>query len=216
MAKKTGKRSFVLYHAIRKPLEKLNDEQRGQLFLAILNYSEFGTEPDFEDSSVDIAFEFIRDALDKDTAAWEEKSQRRAEAGSKGGKQKVANLANATFAKQNVANQAVSVSASVSVSDIKENIKKKKQFVPPTLEEVKAYVAERNSPVDPVAFWEYFEAGQWKDSEGKPVLAWKQKLLTWEKHQTTGRQYQQKPSQITAKHNSGGPIDLSDLMSLVK
>lgn len=65
--------------------------------------------------------------------------------------------------------------------------KKKKQFVPPTLEEVKAYVAERNSPVDPVAFWEYFEAGQWKDSEGKPVLAWKQKLLTWEKHQNERR-----------------------------
>lgn len=65
--------------------------------------------------------------------------------------------------------------------------KKKKQFVPPTLEEIKAYVAERNSPVDPVAFWEYFEAGQWKDSEGKPVLAWKQKLLTWEKHQNERR-----------------------------
>ena len=60
--------------------------------------------------------------------------------------------------------------------------RKKKQFVPPTLDDVKAYARDRNSPQDPVEFWEYFEAGNWKDSEGKPVQAWKQKFLTWEKH----------------------------------
>lgn len=59
----------------------------------------------------------------------------------------------------------------------------KKPFVPPTLEDVKAYVALRNSVVDPVEFWEYFNEGHWVDSEGKPVKAWKQKLLTWEHHQ---------------------------------
>lgn len=59
----------------------------------------------------------------------------------------------------------------------------RKPFVPPTLEDVKAYVALRNSVVDPVEFWEYFNEGHWVDSEGKPVKAWKQKLLTWEHHQ---------------------------------
>lgn len=59
----------------------------------------------------------------------------------------------------------------------------KKAFTPPTLDEVRAYVAERSSPVDPVEFWEYFQTGHWIDSEGKPVQAWKQKLLTWEHHQ---------------------------------
>ena len=198
MAKKTGKRSFVLYHAIRKPLEKLNDEQRGQLFLAILNYSEFGTEPDFEDSSVDIAFEFIRDALDKDTAAWEEKSQRRAEAGSKGGKQKVANLANATFAKQNVANQAVSVSASVSVSesDIKENIKKKKQFVPPTLEEVKAYVIEKGYRFDAEAFYSFYESNGWKVGKN-PMKSWKDACTTWEKRESSSAPKSKKLSDMS-------------------
>lgn len=65
----------------------------------------------------------------------------------------------------------------------KKQARARKQFVPPTLDDVRAYVAERNSPVDPVAFWEYFDTGHWKDSEGKPVISWKQKLLTWEKHQ---------------------------------
>ena len=59
--------------------------------------------------------------------------------------------------------------------------KKPKEFTPPTLEEIAAYCQERHSPVDPKQFYEYFTVGEWKDSEGKPVKNWKQKLLTWEK-----------------------------------
>ena len=60
----------------------------------------------------------------------------------------------------------------------------RQRFVPPSLEEVRAYCQSRSSPVDPVAFYEYFETGSWKDAKGQPVRNWKQKLLTWEKHQT--------------------------------
>lgn len=64
---------------------------------------------------------------------------------------------------------------------------KKKRFAPPTLEDVKAYIAERDcaAVVDAKKFFDYFEAGHWHDSEGKPVRNWKQKLITWETH---GRQ----------------------------
>ena len=58
---------------------------------------------------------------------------------------------------------------------------KPKAFVPPTLEEVEEYVRSRNSSVNPQTFWEYFDTGNWRDSEGKPVQNWKQKLITWEK-----------------------------------
>ena len=61
--------------------------------------------------------------------------------------------------------------------------KKKKQFVPPTLEEVAAYCQERGNNVDPRTFWDYFNEGGWTDSEGKPVKNWKQKIITWEKHE---------------------------------
>ena len=61
-----------------------------------------------------------------------------------------------------------------------------KSFTPPTLEEVKAYIAERGcaAVVDAKKFFDYFETGGWHDSEGKPVRNWKQKLITWE---TNGR-----------------------------
>lgn len=66
---------------------------------------------------------------------------------------------------------------------------KPKRFVPPTLDDIKAYCQERNSCVDPNVFYDYFTTGGWKDSEGKPVKNWKQKLITWEKHSTQHRNY---------------------------
>ena len=72
----------------------------------------------------------------------------------------------------------------------KRNTKEKRQiFVPPTLDDIKAYCQERNSCVDPNVFYDYFTTGGWKDSEGKPVKNWKQKLITWEKHSTQHRNY---------------------------
>ena len=58
---------------------------------------------------------------------------------------------------------------------------KRARFTPPTIEEVKAYAEERRSSVDPVKFFEYFQAGEWKDGKGNPVQNWKQKFITWEK-----------------------------------
>ena len=99
------KSSFVLYHDIRTPLELLPDAERGKLFLAILNYSEFGVCPDF-DGALQMAFVFIKTALDRDAVAWEAKREKRREAGSLGGRQRAANQANAFLARQEQANQA--------------------------------------------------------------------------------------------------------------
>ena len=55
----------------------------------------------------------------------------------------------------------------------------KKPKPPESIEEVEAYIKEKKLNVDAKFFWEYFVAGSWYDSTGKPVLNWKQKLLTW-------------------------------------
>jgi hypothetical protein len=57
--------------------------------------------------------------------------------------------------------------------------KKARAFSPPTLNEVQDYVRERSLPVDPVRFFEYYEAGGWHDSKGALVKNWKQKCLSW-------------------------------------
>ena len=61
---------------------------------------------------------------------------------------------------------------------------KRKRFVPPTLEEITTYCKERNNNVDPKKFFDYYQAGEWKDAKGNPVKNWKQKLITWERKDT--------------------------------
>lgn len=78
------KKSFVLYHDIRTPLELLDDSDRGKLFMAILNYSEYGELPDFS-GALQMAFSFIQKAIDRDSEKWEDTRKKRAEAGRRGG-----------------------------------------------------------------------------------------------------------------------------------
>lgn len=69
------------------------------------------------------------------------------------------------------------------IVDIEELIAKtppKKRFVAPSLDEVQAYIIEKGLIVNGQVFLDYFTAGNWKDSEGKPVKNWKQKLITWD------------------------------------
>ena len=55
----------------------------------------------------------------------------------------------------------------------------KKKFIPPTLEDVKNYCEEKNFDIDYQAFYDYYNVSNWKDSEGKQVKNWKQKMITW-------------------------------------
>jgi len=60
--------------------------------------------------------------------------------------------------------------------------RKRTKFTPPSLEEVKAYCKERNNSVDAEQFYDYYNAGNWMDSNGTPVKNWRQKMIAvWEK-----------------------------------
>lgn len=179
------KKSFVLYHDIRTPLELLTDEQRGKLFIALLNYSEYGELPDFNGALL-MAFAFIRTSLDRDAEAWTEKRAKRAEAGRNGGLAKAANVSKASDAKQSVANLAVPVNgnvnapAPVSVNTPNTSVgrgaaakpQRASRFTPPTLAEVQAYVSERQSPVDPQGFLDFYAAKGWMVGK-TPMRDWK-------------------------------------------
>ena len=187
MGQKQDKSSFVLYHDIREPLELLTDEERGRLFLAILDYSEFGKSPDFT-GALQMAFVFIKTALDRDADAWEAKREKRREAGSMGGKQRVANRANATFAKQeqaNQANQAVPAPVPAPVPALEKESEADKplrasRFTPPTVEQVSAYCRERGNGVDPQRFVDYYAARGWKLGE-ESMKNWQAAVRTWER-----------------------------------
>lgn len=190
MSDNKAKSSFVLYHDIRAPLELLSDEERGKLFLALLDYSEYGAVPAFN-GALQMAFAFIRTALDRDADAWEAKREKRREAGSIGGKQRVANQANATFAKQNQANQAVPVPVPVPAPvPVRESKASKPprapRFTPPSVEEVKAYCQERRNGVDAQRFVDFYEANGWTQGRGKTIKDWRAAVRTWERGENNG------------------------------
>lgn len=71
----------------------------------------------------------------------------------------------------------VNVNDNVNDNNKKENVEKKK--VNPTLDEVIAYAKTRQREDLAKKFFEYYEAGGWKDAKGDKVLNWKQKFITW-------------------------------------
>ena len=84
---KEFKKGFVLYYDYRKHLELLTNEERGKLFLALMDYGENGKEPKLDGAAL-MAFSFIACQMDRDTEKYLKTCQKRSESGKKGGRPK--------------------------------------------------------------------------------------------------------------------------------
>ena len=159
-------KSVLLYTDWAKALRGLPLEDVGRLFFAILDYTEAGKLPAFENPAASVAWEFIRLRLDDNLEKWEEIREKRREAGSIGGKRR---QANATFAKQNQANQAVPVPAPVPVPvpvpvAAKAAAEKPPDGgppLPPSLEQnwISLGLGRRMGPAARQAMWEHLASG---------------------------------------------------------
>ena len=82
--------------------------------------------------------------------------------------------------------------------------KHSKRFVKPSLEEVEAYIREKNYDIDANTFFDYYEACGWTVGKNKPMKDWKASVRYWvssrksngnsskpaqEEHQFNVRQY---------------------------
>ena len=73
------KKSFVLYTDYIKHINRLTDEEAGQLFKALFRYVESGEIPELSDRA-DMAFSFITEQMGRDFEKWEKIRQKRSEA----------------------------------------------------------------------------------------------------------------------------------------
>lgn len=189
IAQNAIKESFVLYTAQKEVIDNLSDEDAGKLFKGIFEYVS-GSEPNFNDL-LKFVFIPIRQQLDRNAQKYAEIKEKRRIAGAKGGKQKLANQANANFANQNQANQAVYVNDNVNVNDnvylSKDKYKehnttsKKESFKKPTLEEIQSYCSERQNNIDAQAFYDYYEANGWKVGKNS-MKDFKAAIRNWERN----------------------------------
>lgn len=99
----------------------------------------------------------------------------------------------------------------------KENILKekphrtRKEFVPPTYEEVIEYAKSRGREDLARKFFDYFDTGEWIDSKGNKVRNWKQKFITWESNNEKSLQPTSNRSVTTEKDQS----DLDEIFGKV-
>lgn len=82
-----GKKSFVLYCDLIHTVNKLSNEDAGELFRQILLYVN-DENPATENKLVDVVFEGIKQTLKRDLVKYEQRAERSRENGAKGGRPK--------------------------------------------------------------------------------------------------------------------------------
>jgi len=111
-----AKKGFLLYYDYRKHLALLNDEERGKLLMALLDYGEHGTQPELEGAAL-MAFSFIQAQMDRDAEKYAETVKKRSEAGKMGGRPSKAQKANAFSEKQSEPKKGDTVTDTETVTD---------------------------------------------------------------------------------------------------
>lgn len=220
------KNSFVLYTDYIEQVQLLNDQQAGQLFRAILNYSAGKELPEL-DGMTTMAFSFIRTRMDRDAAEYQKTVEARSKAGKMGGRprkpqnmveeekaegnfemQEKAKKANGFFEKQTETKKPDNVLVLDNDIDKKKdtNVSKEKtsRFLPPTREDISAYCQEKGYTVDADRFVDFYESKGWYVGKNK-MKDWKAAVRNWARSQrqelTTngGKKPEQKPK--THFHN---------------
>ena len=73
----------------------------------------------------------------------------------------------------------------------------RRNFKPPTLQEVQEYCRERNNKVDAQSFVDFYESKDWMVGKNK-MKDWRASVRTWERRET------KTPSQTNTRNPSGG------------
>jgi hypothetical protein len=81
------KESFVFYHEWAEAIKDLPDEDRLEIYEAIVAYSETGEEPDLY-GAAKLAFKFIKPQIDRNSEKYEKRAERSRENGKRGGRPK--------------------------------------------------------------------------------------------------------------------------------
>lgn len=205
MAERPG---VLFYFDLLPALEKLKAEDAGALFLGAMHYARDGKEPMFHNTSLDFAWEFIRPAIDRDGAAYQEKKDRGAwltycrECKRAGGnpdsfEQWRQRTDNDTLSPDNVPSPTTYTSITTDTTQPKtesdsdigiraDKPPKPTRFTPPSVDEVRAYCQERKNQVDPERFVAFYESKGWMIGKNK-MKDWKAAILTWERGDGNGK-----------------------------
>ena len=205
MARKT----CIIYDSWGVIIRNLETEKAGEIAKAICGYVFADEHPSFEDPSLSAIFSMMKQKLNEDGIAYQEKVERAKENRKKYLLNKKGLDIDTTSTRSHdevntkssrshdeVRSVSVSDSVSVSVSDNvsvsdsvsdkdnnNNNIVRYRAFTPPTLAEVQDYCRERGNKVDPQHFIDFYESKGWMVGKNK-MKDWKASVRTWERSES--------------------------------
>jgi hypothetical protein len=185
MTNQNTRDSYIFYRSFYEAIKELPSENQLEIYNAIAEYSLNFKEIELSGLSKTI-FTLIKPQLQANNKRFIV-GQKGAKHGKKGGRPKnIKPQNNPNGDKKNypkeTPNNNVNVNENVlNVNNNEECKSKNSVFKKPTLEQVKEYNDSRGGYVVANKFYDYYEAGNWKDQSGKKIKNWKQKLITWEK-----------------------------------
>ena len=211
-----AKEYICLYHSYRDAIRALDDAERGRLLTAMLEYTLTGDAGHLRGNER-FVFPLIKSQIDRDNAKYARQCERNAANGKNGGRPR--NPKNPVgFSETEKSQDKGEYQGEEEYQDKDENENENKEeekregegeckekekapetpegvqsahrFHPPTLSEVRDYVLERNSPVDPQGFLDFYQAKGWMVGS-TPMQDWKAALRnaeSWERWQRQERQ----------------------------
>lgn len=181
--KETEKKSFLIYYDNEVIVCRLSDDEAGKLFKALFPYGKENIKPDFNNSpALAMAFDILSMAIDRD----KEKYIKRCETNRKNINKRW-NENNTTEYERIQTNtkdtdkdmdKDMDMDKDIKKKDTKVSKEKAKRFIPPTIEEVKAYCKEKAYNVDANRFVDFYESKGWMVGKNK-MKDWKAAVRTW-------------------------------------
>ena len=201
-----SKNSFVLYDEEYDYITLLSFEERGKLLTAIYEYRLQGKTDIQLSESASMLFQFIKNHIDRDTKKYLNKCEKSKQAiesrWNKNNTNEYQRIPTNTQYTDND-NDNDNVNDNELPKGNKEEItkeEKRKRFLPPSLDEVKKYCAERRNNVNAEQFIDFYTANGWKVGKNS-MKDWKAAVRTWERNgiQNKGeRQYSEAEKAETA------------------
>ena len=180
---------FIVYKDWETLFDSLDtNEEAGALIKALFAFAKRGEVAEFS-GALKMAFIVMSQQLEKDGVKWEEKCERNAINGAKGGRPKKQTEPTETEKSEwffEEPKKAYKEKEKEKEKDKDNNIygvdkPTPKRFIKPTLEEIKTYCRERNNKVNADKFFNYYESNGWKVGKN-PMKDWKAAVRTWEKN----------------------------------
>ena len=201
-----SKPGFMVYHDKFAMIDRLPDAQFHQFMRAVYQYSLDGSAVEFDDPALSVVFAMWQQLIDADTERYNRRREAARNAvnsrwernnadtdvygrirthtdayeaiptDTNGYEAIRSDTKNTNYQQSTINNQQSTINDKEESTVRKRTTHARAQI--PTIDEVRAYIAEKGYDIDPEYFVDYYSARGWKTKQG-PVVDWKACVRTW-------------------------------------